>query len=95
MLITVYYDILSNIERGNEHMKNGKIMLIGIAIYCLLSVVDRFIWKMPDFIYIPIILVGIACIMIGFIKTRTSKINKILREDRKISYNIKQSSYIE
>lgn len=84
LLILVCYDILYNIERGNEHMKNGKLMLIGIVIYCLLSVVDIFIWKMPDFIYIPIILVGIACIIIGFIKSRTNKINKILKEDRKI-----------
>lgn len=64
-------------------MKNNNLMPIGIAIYVILSVVDRFIWKMPDFIYTPIILVGIACIIVGFIKKRTNKINRILKEDRR------------
>ncbi len=46
------------------------IISIGILLYVIMSVVDRFIVSIPDWIYIPIAILGIALIIIGFIKSK-------------------------
>lgn len=40
---------------------------IGILIYVLLSIVDRFLYRMPDYIYILVAVIGIFIIIFGFI----------------------------
>lgn len=46
---------------------------IGIMIYVILSVVDRFIYEIPDYIYIPIAVIGIIIIIIGFVKDKSKR----------------------
>lgn len=48
---------------------------IGVVIYILLSGVNRFIYKVPNYIYIPIAIIAIVFILVGFIKDR-NKYNK-------------------
>lgn len=40
---------------------------IGILLYVVLSVVDRFFYKIPDYVYIPLAILGIVIIIVGFI----------------------------
>ncbi|MBR2724734.1 MAG: hypothetical protein IKB72_04785 [Ruminococcus sp.] len=40
---------------------------IGILLYVVLSLTDRFIYKIPNYIYIPLAIVGIVIIISGFI----------------------------
>ena len=40
---------------------------IGILLYVVLSLIDRFFYKIPDYIYIPLAIVGIVIIIVGFI----------------------------
>lgn len=44
--------------------------IIGILIYVIMTITDRFIVKLEDYIYIPIAIVGIAFIFIGIIIDR-------------------------
>lgn len=39
---------------------------VGIAIYIALSGIDRFVYPIPNVIYIPVAILGIALIFIGF-----------------------------
>ena len=43
---------------------------IGILIYLIVSIIDKFFYKIPDYIYIPIAVIGIVICIIGFIKDR-------------------------
>ncbi|MBQ9072406.1 MAG: hypothetical protein IJY25_04545 [Bacilli bacterium] len=43
---------------------------IGIVIYIVLSLIDRIIVSVPDYIYIPLGLIAIIIIIIGLIKDR-------------------------
>lgn len=47
--------------------------MIGILMYIILSVVDRFIYQIPDFVYIPLAILGIVLIIIGFIAEKKLK----------------------
>lgn len=48
-------------------MKNkNTLILIGIAIYIIMSGIDRFVLSIPNTVYIPIAIVGIALILVGF-----------------------------
>lgn len=40
---------------------------IGILLYVVLTVIDRFFLGIPDYVYIPLAILGIAIIIIGFI----------------------------
>ena len=40
---------------------------VGILLYVLVSVVDRFFYKLPNFVYIPLAVLGIVIIVAGFI----------------------------
>ena len=40
---------------------------IGIVMYIILSSIDKFVWKIPNHIYIPLAIIGIIIIIIGFV----------------------------
>lgn len=40
----------------------------GIAIYIILSGIDRFVWRIPNPAFIPFALVGITMILIGSVR---------------------------
>lgn len=55
-------------------MKKGNIFTsIGMLIYLVISIIDRFVLKIADYIYIPIMIVGIILIIIGIIQNRKNK----------------------
>ena len=43
----------------------------GIIIYIILTGIDRFVCKVPNYVYIPIAIIGVALIIIGFIKDKS------------------------
>jgi len=43
---------------------------LGIIIYIILTGIDRFVYKLPNYVYIPIAIIGVALIIIGFIKDK-------------------------
>ena len=40
---------------------------LGILLYVVLSLIDRFFYKIPDYIYIPLMVLGIVIIIVGFV----------------------------
>ena len=44
---------------------------LGIIIYIILTGIDRFVCKVPNYVYIPIAIIGVALIIIGFIKDKS------------------------
>ena len=40
---------------------------LGILLYVVLSLIDRFFYKIPDYIYIPLMVLGILIIIVGFV----------------------------
>lgn len=44
---------------------------VGIVIYIVMSAVDRFIYHIPKVIYIPLAILGITIILIGFFKDKS------------------------
>ena len=52
-------------------MKNRSwLTSIGILIYVISSIIDRFFYKIPNYIYIPLIVIGIVVLIIVFIKDK-------------------------
>lgn len=52
-------------------MKKRNILVsVGIIIYVVSSIIDRFFYKIPDYVYIPIAILGILIIIVGFIKAK-------------------------
>ncbi len=51
-------------------MKTNTLVVIGNLIYVIYSLVDRFIVRIPDILAIPIMVIGIAMILGGFVKMR-------------------------
>lgn len=50
-------------------MKDKNILIsVGIMIYIVISGIDRFVKDIPNVIYIPVAILGIALILIGFFK---------------------------
>lgn len=48
-------------------MKDKSILIsMGIIIYIVMSGIDRFVYHIPNVIYIPVAILGIALILIGF-----------------------------
>ena len=43
---------------------------LGIIIYIILTGIDRFIYKVPNYVYIPIAIIEIVLIIIGFINNK-------------------------
>ena len=55
-------------------MNKGNILrIIGILSYIVLTFIDRFCFKIADYIYIPIALVGIMLIIVGFIMQKQNQ----------------------
>ena len=53
-------------------MKDKNILIsVGIIIYIVMSGVDRFVYHIPNIIYIPTVIIGIALILIGFFKNKS------------------------
>lgn len=55
---------------------NKWLCLAGGMLYVIMSIVDRFISKIPDYIYIPLAIIGIIMIFIGAILLKR-KVNKL------------------
>ena len=50
-------------------MKNQNIFIsFGIVIYIVMSGIDKFVYRLPNMVYIPIAILGIILILIGFLK---------------------------
>lgn len=50
-------------------MKDKSILIsVGSIIYIVMSGIDRFVYQIPNIIYIPVAILGIALILIGFSK---------------------------
>ena len=50
-------------------MKDKSILIsVGIIIYIVISGIDRFVYHIPNVMYIPVAILGIALILIGFFK---------------------------
>ncbi|MCI5911494.1 MAG: hypothetical protein MRZ46_07630 [Oscillospiraceae bacterium] len=53
-------------------MKDKSILIsMGIIIYIAMSGIDRFVYHIPNAIYIPVAVLGIALILIGFVKNKS------------------------
>lgn len=46
---------------------------IGILLYVVLSLIDKFFYKIPDYIYIPLAILGIVIIIAGFVIDNNKK----------------------
>ena len=53
--------------------KGDLLRIIGILSYVILTIIDRFCFIVVDYIYIPIALIGIVLIIIGFIVNKKEK----------------------
>lgn len=53
--------------------KSTLLISIGLIIYILLSVIDRYIINVDPYLYIPIALLGILFIILGIIKDGKNK----------------------
>jgi len=51
-------------------MKKSLLPIIGIIMYIILSIVDKFIVKVTDYIYIIVGIISIVIIIIGIVKDR-------------------------
>ena len=55
-------------------MKNRSLLpTIGIIIYIILSIINKFIIRVPNYIYISVGLLAIILIIVGIIKERKKK----------------------
>ena len=53
-------------------MKDKSILIsVGIISYVAMSGIDRFVYHIPNAIYIPAAILGIALILIGFFKDKS------------------------
>ena len=52
-------------------MKNKNTLICaGIVLYIAMSGIDRFVYHVPNILYIPLAITGIALILMGFFKDR-------------------------
>ena len=57
-------------------MKDKSIFIsVGIIIYIAMSGIDRFVYHIPNIIYIPLAILGITLILIGFFKDKSQQHN--------------------
>ena len=52
---------------GSKTNERSFIGSLGILLYVVLSLIDRFFYKIPDYIYIPLMVLGIVIIIVGFV----------------------------
>lgn len=63
-----------NIWQGRCLMKKSNIFtLVGMLIYLILTIIDRFILKIANYIYIPIMIIGIIFLIVGIVENRKNK----------------------
>ena len=66
----------NNKEQRRPAMKDKNILIcVGIIIYIAMSGIDRFVYHIPNIIYIPVAILGIALILIGFFKDKFKQEN--------------------
>ena len=46
---------------------------LGILLYVVVSLVDRFFYEIPDYIYIPLMILGITIMITGFVINKKKK----------------------
>lgn len=46
---------------------------IGIILYVILSIIDRFIYEIPNHIYIPLAILGIVIILAGIVVNKNNR----------------------
>ena len=57
-------------------MKDKNILIsMGIIINIVMSGIDRFVYHIPNVMYIPVAILGIALILIGFFKDKFKQEN--------------------
>ena len=63
------------VSEGEGVVKNNPSLITsaGVLIYVLLSVIDRFVVSIADYIYIPIAITGIALTLAGIVMTRRTR----------------------
>ena len=54
----------------------SELTTIGILVYVIYSLVDRFIIEIPDSVAIPVMILGIVFILAGIIKTPKDNVTK-------------------
>lgn len=59
--------------RNNALKKKNWFIEIGLLIYFVLSITDRFVVEISDYIYIPIAIVEVVLIVIGIVQNRREK----------------------
>lgn len=53
--------------------KKNTLTILGVIIYMVLSGIDRFIFSIPNIVYIPLAILGIILILIGFFKGKNKR----------------------
>jgi hypothetical protein len=51
-------------------------VVIGVIIYIISSGINRFVYRIPDYIYIPLSLIAMTLVLIGLIQNRRIKDKK-------------------
>ena len=71
------FNIIRVILVLGDTMKKNKVFnyfgSVGIIMYIIVSLIDRAIFKIPDMIYILLMLVAITCLIIGIILDRRDR----------------------
>ena len=53
-------------------MKDKSILIsMGIILYIIMAGVDRFVYRITNIVYIPVAILGIALMLIGFFKNKS------------------------
>ena len=53
-------------------MKDKSILIsMGIILYIIMAGVDRFVYRIRNIVYIPVAILGIALMLIGFFKNKS------------------------
>lgn len=53
-------------------MKDKSILIsMGIILYIIMAGVDRFVYRILNIVYIPVAILGIALMLIGFFKNKS------------------------
>ena len=67
-------------------MKDKNILIsMGIIIYIVMSGIDRFVYHIPNVMYIPVAILGIALILIGFFKDKLHKLFLVVLDNFPLS----------
>ena len=63
---------IAKFQFGWNIMKDKNILIsMEIIIYIVMSGIDRFVYHIPNVMYIPVAILGIALILIGFFKDKS------------------------